>query len=280
MIEINRTKTPYITLFNDISELKKYITTKPHKSGRSNSSESSDSDWTGTKDFDEAVNLLTYGDEETFKKVLEEKNKLKIDKLLGDTMNKQKYEHRTYGCIPNVPAYLSGNPLNMINPEKTEPSHKVLNIFLNVSITSGTSKEVIVRNGIKYLSVIDLLEKAGYRCNLYSGTSSKCYDKGDFHMFAKVKTDKEPLNIKKICFTIANPSWLRRIYFRWCEVFDNPTNITGGYGQNLSKSKAIEDLKLVTKDNIIFWNYSDGVNGKKVEDILKDLEEQGIKVSE
>lgn len=279
MIEINRSGSPYITLYNDISELKKYITTKPHKSGRNKESDKNDEDWTGTKNFDEAINLLTYGDDKLFKKVLEKKKNLKIDNLLADIKNKMRYENKPYGYIPNVPAYLTGNPMNMINREENEISHKILNIFLDVSISGGTNKEVIITNGILYLSVIDLLEKAGYRCNLYSGTSSTTWGDGNFHMYARVKTDKEPLNIKKICFTIAHPSWLRRIYFRWAEVFDNPADITGGYGRNLDKDKAIEDLKSVFKDNIILWNYHSGHTGKSVENILKELEEQGIKIS-
>ena len=98
--------------------------------------------------------------------------------------------------MPNVPAYLIGNPLNMINTEIGRISHKVINKFLSIGVPCHIDKEEITIRGLIYLTVIDLLEKAGYRCNLYAGVtaSGSCAE----YMYVRIKTDREPLNLKKL----------------------------------------------------------------------------------
>ena len=125
--------------------------------------------------------------------------------------------------------------------------------------------------------MIDLLEKVGYRCNLYAGVSN-CKDSGDrAYMLTKVKTDREPLNIKKICFTIANPSMLRRIDFKWLEVNDFEKDFThSGYGHYDEKEKIKTILKDNLKENFIVLNYVNDQGSPEPEKILKILKEQGI----
>lgn len=276
MLEISD-KEKYITLFDNITELANYIS-RPRKSGRESSSESANSSFTGTNSYEEAFNGLKYGDEELYGKIKNEMDKINIEKFLGNVANRLRYENRLYGCVPNVPAYLIGKPTNMINPEKNAISHKIINIFLNIGVSAGVNKEDIIRNGTTYLNVIDLLEKAGYRCNLYAGVSTE-YDDEHFFMYTRVKTDREPLNIKKVSFPIASPSMLRRIYFKWAEVFDYDSNITWGYGHPASSSDTEKYLKQSIKEDFILWDYHNGSGGSKsIEEILEDLKKQGINI--
>lgn len=277
MIEINNSKH-YINLFNSISELERYVSTRNTKAGRDqDSQEVSSDDWWGTKTFEEATDKLIHGDDELYSSLKTEIDKLNISKILGNISNKQKYVNRTYGCVPNVPAYLQGSPLNMINPEKTALNNKVINIFINIRVSGGTSGSKVTKIGSKYLAVIDILEKAGYRCNVYSGvansSSTNCL------LMVRVKTDKEPLNLKKICFTIASPAMQRRIKFRWMEVNDCRQDYTRcGYGGTCFDDE-IKEMLDETKQDYIVWNYERNNVEFKVEDILKELEEQGIKIN-
>lgn len=279
MIEINK-KNTYINLFENITDLTTYLK-KPRKEGRDNESETGSFDFTGTRSYSEAFDLLKYGDEELFKEVKDKRKKINIDKLLGDVSNRLRYENRMYGAVPNVPAYLLNNPINMINPEKNKISHRVLNIYLNLSVNGGVNKDKIIENGILYLTIIDLLEKKGYRCNLYVGDSSTVrFSDDDFHMYVRIKTDKEPLNMKKICFCLANPSMLRRIYFRWCEVFDWDRNVTCGYGHVEDDKFTKEKLGKYLKKDFIVWSYSKETNLKDIDKIIEELEKQGIKIKD
>ena len=276
MIEINN-KNEYIDIFNDIDELSKYVSTRPTKKGRGEEAINNEGDsWYGTKTFEEAIDKLTYGDDELYGSLKTELDKLNITKILGNVSNKIKYENRMYGCTPNVPAFLQGNPLNMINPERTVLSHKVVNIFINIRVGSYTKPETITKIGSKYLAVINVLEKAGYRCNVYSGVAnSGCIT--DSLLMVRVKTDKEPFNLKKICFTIASPAMQRRIKFRWMEVNDCREDYTGSYGSTCYDGR-LKDLLKYTKQDFIIWNYERNNEEFTVEKILEELKEQGIKI--
>lgn len=267
----------YINLFDNITDLSQYLGSKERKPGRDNSSETGDSYFTGTSSYQEAFELMRYGDENLLKEFKKIKSKIDINKLLGNAVRKQKYENRIYGCVPNVPAYLLGYPLNMINPEIGKISHKIINIFLNIGVPAGVNKDEIIRNGVIYLSIIDLLEKAGYRCNLYAGDTS--YEGGEReYMFVRIKTDREPLNLKKMVFVLANPSMLRRIFFKWLEVNDADYDMTGGYGRVDTKEYIKINMKNVYKEDFILWMYNgDTANeAKKIEEIVEGLKKQGI----
>lgn len=278
MLEIND-GTNYLNVFNNITEVADYVTTKQRKSGRGNSSEGTgDYYFYGTRNFDEAIDFLKYGDEDLYNRVKEEKSKINIDKILGNARKRQTYENKVYGCVPNVPAYLIGTPLNMINSEIHAPSQKIINIFLNTRVSGEVDKDDVIKIGTKYLSIIDILEKQGYRCNLYSGCANSSWSGRHCYMLVRVKTDREPLNIKKICFTIANPSMQRRIKFRWMEVNDFDHDFTGGYGQHDDISYTTKILNEKLKDNFIVWNYEDAGSSKSIEKMIEDLKKQGINI--
>lgn len=283
MLEIKE-QEKYFTLYDSIYDFSEYLINKQRKPGREDASDKKGGDFCGTDSFEEAMDLMLYGDEEIYKKILKNKKKLNVDKILGNATRRAKYEQRNYGCIPNVPLYLTGSPINMINREINNISHKIINIMLDVTVPWHVDKDIILENGILYLTVIDLLEKAGYRCNLYAGCSTE-FDADnknnlESYMLVRVKTDREPLNLKKICFTIANPSMLRRMHFRWAEVNDFQYDCThDGYGHFTSEKTIVKDLTNFMKDNIIVWSYKHD-DDKSLESIIKDLEKKGIKLSE
>lgn len=282
MLEIND-KVNYINVFDNITELTNYLKTKKRKPGRDNDSEKEDDeDFFKTKTFEEAFDLLKYGDEDTYNKIKIESKKIDINKIIGANNQRLKYKNNFYGCVPNVPLYLKNQPIGMINPEKNLPANRILNIFLNIRVGGMVSSSSIIKVGLKYLTVIDILEKNGYRCNLYSGCANEGYHKDYSYFLVRIKTDKEPLNLKKICFTIAHPSMQRRIKFRWQEVNDFENDFTrSGYGcpDNIKHTKKILDEKL--KDNFIVWTYENGIQSKTIQEVLEDLKKDyGIKIGE
>lgn len=280
MLEIND-KKHYINVFNNITEISKYLSSKEKKPGRcEDSHNTNDISFYGTKTFKEAMDLLKYGDENLYSKIQIERKKINLNKIIGADNQRMKYENNFYGCIPNVPLYIRNQPINMINPIKKQPANRILNIFLNIRVCGGVDAQEIMKVGLKYLTIIDILEKNGYRCNLYSGCANE-YNDYYSYLMVRIKTDKEPLNLKKICFTIANPSMQRRIKFRWMEVNDFEVDFTNGYGHpdDIKHTKKILDKKL--KDNFIVWTYEDGINSKSIEQVLEDLKKDyGIRIGD
>lgn len=286
MIEINK-KNFYFTMYDNITELTSYINNRERKIGRDSSSSRSGSDFSGTNSFEEAFDLLKYGDESLYSKIKMKKEQIDVNKLIGigNVNNRLKYEKRVYGAIPNVPLYLQGYPLDMINPEKTLPNNRIINIILTVGVPCHVSKEEIIDTGIAYLNILELLEKKGYRCNLWAGVTAESHysDNLKEFMLARIKTDREPLNLKKICFPIAHPSMLRRIYLKWAEVNDGEGDITNdGYGTNLDKKDIEKIINKELKDKYIVLTFTDTSEDrhtiKKMEHIIEELKKQGINI--
>ena len=286
MIEFKSTGV-YFNAFDNIAELSKYVTERPRKPGRNDESEREEkcgfysSGFYGTKDFNEAICLLKDGDLKLYESIKTEKKKINIEKIIGVNNQRLKYQNRLYGAVPNVPSYLKGLPINMINAEKKTPANRVLNIMLNIRVSGGVEDEEIKKIGSKYLTIIDILEKNGYRCNLYSGCAN-CSCGVHSYMLVRIKTDKEPLNLKKICFTIANPSMQRRIKFKWMEVNDCQYDFTrDGYGGQDSEQSIKKNVDEIMKDNFIIWGYEDGNKAKPIEMIIEDLKEKyGIRIGD
>ena len=274
MIEINR-KNSYLNKFDSIDELVNYVTTKKRKPGRGDSSDEEDYGFYKTENFKEAVELLKYGDEELYKKISNEKSKIKIENLLGNARNRQQYYNDLSGFMPNVANYMTGNPRSMINIRKNGVSQKIINIFLNIRVAAGVRADDVIKIGSKYLTIIDLLEKNGYRCNLYSGVANR-NSSGDRHcvMMVRVKSDREPMNIKKLSFTLAHPSMQRRIKFRWMEVNDYEYDFTCGYGQCESESYLKDMLSKELKDDFVIWNYEVDNRAITFEEITKELKKK------
>ena len=106
-------------------------------------------------------------------------------------------------------------------------------------------------------------------------------------MLNRIKTDREPLNIKKMVFPLCHVGMFRRLGFAWIErcnidleKFDDKSyDITHrGYGHPITDTKKIQkELKEHTGIDFIVWAYQSGSN-VNVEDVLQSLKEKGIEI--
>ena len=278
MYQYNKNRV-FANVFDSIYDLTSFIESRKTKPGRDTNSINGDYDFTKTNSLEEAINKLKTGDEDLFKKVMEEKSKIKIDKLLGNAVRQQGYEQRIYGCVPNVPAFLKGNPINMLNREPNKISHKVLNIFLNIRVGGWVSSSEILKIGVKYIALIDYLEKNGYRCNLYSGIANESHNCTCSYLLLRVKTDREPLNIKKMCFAMAHPSMQRRIKFRWQEVNDCEVDFTReGYGSNVDSSEIKKHIKKIFNEDFLIWSFENIDGNTSIEKLIQRLKADGVEI--
>jgi len=285
MIKIKEKNKLCLNVFSNISEFYNFLQKTPRREGAGNSSEEEgNSSWRGTKNIKEAYNLLLSGDDNLYKKFQEQKD-ITVERMLGNTINKNQIKNDIVGFQPNVPNFLLGLPDNMINQEPKKISQKILNIVLCMSVSSGVSSSTLQNIGMKYTQVIDILEKSGYRVNLYIAHSGEYDDEKDICLI-RIKTDREPFNIKKCVFPIAHPSMFRRIMFRWIECCDVDNELTsgwGGYGRPINDkeyTKKIIDKNL--KNNFIVWNFQNtDFKNVGVTKILEELKEKyGIKLGE
>lgn len=260
-----------VNSFSNISELYNYIDKTPRRASANSESEDNGFGFTGTHSLKEAYDLLLGGDEELFKKFKTLK-KISVEKILGNVINRPKSKNDVVGYQANVPQYLLGIPTNMINQEPKRTSQKVLNIIINLTVSCGVDRQHIQKVGSLYTQVLDLLEKAGYRVNLYimqAEESNNYY----YYSLVRIKTDKEPLNIKKCIFPIMHPSMHRRIFFKWEEVCDTENEITDdGYGRPYTDTQGIKKvLDKVLKSNFIIWNFQRWKNNNEIDVEAKSI---------
>lgn len=278
MLEIKK-RNLLINVFNDISDLHDFINNTPRRIGAQNESRENRNSFCGGISYDEAIDIMRYGDENLFKKILDKKKKADISKILGQSIKKRRQNNDIVGFTANVPAYLSGNPMSMINRNNPHETHKILNICLNADVSAFVSSDDVQRSGVVYINVIDILEKMNYRCNLYVTYSVNTRGGERIYFLTRIKTDREPLNIKKMAFPIAHVGMFRRIGFKWiesCNCNSEPTH--NGYGSPISdweETKRVLDKEL--KNNFVVLNYQDSKD-VSIEGAIKCLKEQGLKL--
>lgn len=222
-------------------ELENFLSA-PILNGRDNASETGSKSFTGTASFEQADNLRRKGDKKSLAMLNE--YKIKFDKYIQyNNGYKIKQRNDIHGFVPIVPNAIIGLPLSMINQSREAKKVKGIDIFFNVSIRCSTGTKDIARKGAIMLSLIDALERKGFRVNLKVGSVSM---KGDtvHGVITTMKRYDEPLNIRKLAYYLVNPSCLRRTFFKLKESISELTDVTNdGYGTNNKFDKQRKRLK-------------------------------------
>ena len=233
--------------FNSLSELHHYITTTPfndvYKYEHSRASIIKGNEYfTGTKSYEEAMDLFLHGWRAEAMVLTKKLNNIKIDNA-----TKQKTVYDIVGYQASVPRYLQGIPTNMINKKKTQEKKKIITLVKDISYQGGISTAIIERESIKVLHLVRTLESQGYAVNLYIILGTQEQGQGVLCRL-KIKSANERLNISKVAFPLVHPSMLRRILFRLIEVDPSLKGKFPGYGSPLKEG----DLKKHLKKGEIF----------------------------
>ena len=251
--------------FNSISEMLNVICSRPNNDVMKNENYSriGDEDFTGTKSWDEAMNLYQYG----YTEVLEEIKK-GTAAVVGNraTVQRNKIVNDVIGYAPHVPNAILGLPNSMICTKKVPQKVKTISIVYKSTANCNEVTKTFTKAGIALLSSINMLELSGIRVSLK--LCFECAKADNEFAFAtvKLKDYKEHLDIQKLCFPIAHVSMFRRFGFKWLETCEGmeDTSWRFGYGRSLhKKSEVPKEMKAQIKENECFiflqeikkWNY-------------------------
>lgn len=200
--------------FDSMSEYISVLKNTPPKSNTNESSKYGHEKFYGTKTYDEAEELALHGWAECAKRLTKEYD-MKVNQEVEKYM-------RTYlapvGYQAIVPLYLNGCPNNMVNSRIEVKKQKVISIVKSVGFRGDVKIKAIEEESLKTLILIRMLEKKGYRVNLYTLNGFKRSGKF-YYVRVKVKGAAERLNISKLAFPLVHPSMLRRLNFRFREIF-------------------------------------------------------------
>ena len=257
--------------FNSVEELSSWINTTPQTKKGKEFSVSTEVSWqrtafTGTGSFEEAQNLLKYGDKVNADKITAAIRKIKAQGKGNETRNK--LYNSPCGFMPIVPKVLAGDPQNMLAIKKQRyNSTKVLNIAYNTTIGYQTSTEEIIETAAKVANVIASLEKNGYRVNLYAFSCGKGKRDTVYSLLVKIKDSGKYLDTLRIAYPLINPSFLRRHILAYLERIKG-YGIYKGYSRVIKDDTEAKGYLPINASYLSFYN----CKGKSEQQITKMIE--------
>lgn len=165
--------------------------------------------WEGVRSYQECLDYLENGYQPSVDALKESvKPTIKGDaKRIG-------FRNNVVGGAPVVPLAMIGIPNNMIDTYIKPIKSKVLDVYYDITCSSSTRSEDIIKAGQQILATIMRLEQQGYKFNLYAVQSYSDSNSCDI-LAIKVKSSNQPLDIKRMSYTLTHTSFFRVLGFDW-----------------------------------------------------------------
>lgn len=238
-----------------------------------------DYDFTKTRNYQEAVDLLRGGYKDILpciKNSLEEKEKI-LSKLYSAP--KPIPETAVVGFIPHVPNSIMNLPNSMINVQSKIRKQRTVSIMYFISSNCNRDTQFFINAGVALVSAINILETYGVQTKLtieYAGTKDSYYDEDVREIVLSdvcIKNYGQRFNLQKICFPLAHPSMSRRIGFKYLETVPGLTRsrFADGYGTAFLSKRSIENFISIPSDTHIFTSEWINEHDNSVSEILKEL---------
>ena len=256
--------------FNSVEEFSNWLqvtpqTAKGKEFNASNEISRSNTKFAGTESFEEAQNLLKYGDKVNADKIAATIRKIKAQGKGTETRNK--LYNSPCGFMPIVPKVLAGDPQNMLAIRKERyNSTKILNVAYNVAVDCTRTTEDLIKTAAKVANVIASLEKNGYRVNLYAYSCGRDLKNNYYSLLVKIKDSGKYLDTLRIAYALVNPSFYRRHIFGYMERLKG-FYLNRSYGKIVNEDGCKECLPI----NACYLSYY-FCSGKTEEEIAKYIE--------
>lgn len=238
---VNMSGKPYrvmIERYNNSGEMvndlrKRSITSKSFH----NKSKEALGEWDGCKSYNECLEWLNNGYQPSVDAL---KNSIKPN--VKGTGKRIGFKNDIVGAVPVVPLAMMGIPNSMVSTYIKPIKAKVIDVYYDVTCSSGIKSSDIIEAGQKLLATILRLEQSGYKFNLYAVQCySGSYD-GDM-LIIKVKSSNQPLDLKRMSYTLTHTSFFRVLGFDWYSRTPKG-KYRPSYGQTLSTQFDNDSVKL------------------------------------
>lgn len=210
--------------FDSLSEYSRYLS-KPVSAlfqmcGREGS-RTGGKGFTQTESWDEAEQLLKFGDKENLAKL---QTKMVRQGLKGSGESKRTETYRSFvGYAPHVPSYIAGQPKTMLRKRVIRTTNsRVINVMYSPVAHGGVDADDLLEASLAVMNFVSSIEKQGYKVNLYTIITSKNRHQ-TVSQIVKIKSSDDYTNIAKVVYPMVNPSFLRRHFFRFMEVTEEVT---------------------------------------------------------
>lgn len=170
--------------------------------------------WAGTENFDEANDLLRFGDRENAWRLV---GGVSIPGASLAESIRARRVRCVAGSSVNVAAALAGRPKSMYKIVRKSVPAKVVNICYDTCTGSNVTAADMSAAAVKLANVILSVERAGYQVNLYAAAVTK--ERNEVAgCFVRVKSAGQYCDVTRLAYCLVNPSFLRRSVFRFMEV--------------------------------------------------------------
>jgi hypothetical protein len=179
--------------------------------------------------------------------------KVQIDATMATIGLKRALKLGVIGAIPNIPAYLAGHPMNMIEISKDPKPKKYLRLGVHVGGLSTTTQAARLNRGKAIMAIVEALETEGYSIEIWGIWRNRGV--GDTrHIAASIevclKQSSAVWNSHTAAFALANTSFQRRLCWRFIESSESH-KLTPGYGRGDSAPHDDFDLYFPYVDDVI-----------------------------
>lgn len=212
-----------------------YFATSEKRARADESSHASDSGFRQTESFDAALAIARFGWPEGARCVQDIRERIE-DKLLTRIV-KQTTQYDVSGSFVDVGRFCSGDPEHMVEfSEQEAHGLKTIRIAFNAGYAAVTTEEQINLWGAAIVALVDSFEHAGTRVELDAIVHLNGCGASEMYHLINVKQAHDPLDIDRLSFIAAHPSFLRRIVFGVMEGMSEHerremnVGVGGGYG--------------------------------------------------
>lgn len=134
------------------------------------------------------------------------------------------------GSYPDVARYCDGEPESMVEFTELECKRPFARITVNGVLTAGTSIESRMRHGAEIAALVDALEARRIRTEIVIHTSMSAHGDGCGVVTVHLKHAHEVLDMGRIVYALAHPTFTRRLTFAVMETLPMPLRQKYGIG--------------------------------------------------
>lgn len=180
------------------------------------SRDTSRSEWTRTRNFNEAAHLARHGWREGCQKIKDISDR--IENVVASKIERPVVQHDVAGAFPDVGRFIQGLPdcMGSFDQFHTNGHGKVVSIVTNQVASSSVDAEQLMNRGAAVCSLVHALTQLGYATEIEAFIGTEVGE-SSIETRIPIKRSTEPLEIDRIAFSCAHPSFLRRIMFSFWE---------------------------------------------------------------
>lgn len=278
----------YVRRYNSLDSFIQACQDRRYRNGAS--SETNRGGWHGSNSFEHATQLAMEG--WTEKRGLVDDLSAGLIHAIRENMKPAvEYIDGFSGSSVMMGRYMQGNPRCVMRPIITEEvgTQRTTRILINAIASASVDPDVIMRRGIAVVALVELLAAANRSSEIFmespiSGRSLHGNSKKrKYTILVQIKHSSDVLDINKLMFAMAHPSFLRRFIFAYEE--GEESKIRRGFGiqpegygygmpiPSVMKNEVNADIVLEKVNYGETWNVKDSVDW-----IIRQLEAVGVTI--